>query len=271
MRARKAPHDDAVARPQLAVRVAVEVHARVRAAMHEDLDLRIAGDRDRPVGQRVRAHRHDREHRQRRVQDRPAGRQRVGGGAGRRRHDQAVGAQVVDELAVDAHLELDQAAVGALGDTGVVERPHVEQALVAPPHLGGEQQPRLGDVLAVEDRADGVEHGVERDVGEEAEPALIDADQRHVERRQRARDVEHGAVAADHDGQIGELAGSLQRHDLEVVAGDVRRGDRVEQHAHAARLQVGRQPQQRLADLGALVLPDQRDGLELGRHARIKA
>ena len=68
-----------------------------------------------------------------------------------------------------------------------------------------------------------------------------------------------------------QLAGALERHDFEIVARDVRRGNRVEEHVHAARLQVGRQPQQGPADLGALVLPDQRDGLELCRHARIKA
>ena len=89
-----------------------------------------------------------------------------------------------------------------------------------------------------------------------AEPALIHPDQRDVERCQRAGDVEHGAVAADDDRQIGQLAGSLQRHDLEIVARDVRRGDRVEQHAHAARLQKARQPQQAAPLIsGLLYLP----------------
>ena len=57
-----------------------------------------------------------------RVQDRPAGRQRVGGGAGGRGDDQAVGAQVGDELVADVDRELDHAGGGAAADDHVVQR-----------------------------------------------------------------------------------------------------------------------------------------------------
>ena len=46
-------------------------------------------------------------------------------------------------------------------------------------------------------------HPGERNVGQESQAALVDADQRHVERRQPARDREHRAVAAQHDRQVG--------------------------------------------------------------------
>jgi hypothetical protein len=46
----------------------------------------------------------------------------------------------------------------------------------------------------------------------------------------------------------------------------VRGGERIQHHAHAAGLEEARQLQQRLRDLGALVLSNQRDGLEVGRH-----
>ena len=46
---------------------------------------------------------------------------------------------------------------------------------------------------------------VERDVGDEAQPALVDADQRHAVARQLAADAQHGAVAADHQAEIALL------------------------------------------------------------------
>ena len=102
--------------------LAVEVHARIVGMVHAG--SRCAQSLLTTIGrlrQRVRADRHQRHRLQRRMQDRPAGRQRVRGGAGRRGDDQAVGALAVDELAVDAHFQLDQARRRALADHHVVE------------------------------------------------------------------------------------------------------------------------------------------------------
>ena len=100
-------------------------------------------------------------------------------------------------------------------------------------HLGREQHARLGHVATLEHRADSLEHGVDGDVGEKAEPSLIHPDQRNIVWGQGARDVEHRAVAADDDGQIGHFADLLQRHHLEVVTGDMRGRQRIDHDPHA--------------------------------------
>ena len=66
-----------------------------------------------------------------------------------------------------------------------------------------EQRALLEAVFAVEDRADAGLHVAMADVGHEAEAPLVDADQRHVVPDEVARGGEHGAVAADHDGEVG--------------------------------------------------------------------
>jgi len=43
---------------------------------------------------------------------------------------------------------------------------------------------------------------------------LIHADQRHLVQRQGARDVQHGAIAAQHDRQIRHAAYLIQIHGL---------------------------------------------------------
>ena len=124
----------------------------------------------------------------------------------------------------------------AFAHDDVVERQHVEHALAAAVDLGLEQHAVFGHVLAVEDRADRLEHRVERDVGEKAEPALVHADQRDLVRRERARDVEHRAVAAEDDRQIGARAQLFEReHGIRAFA-DMRRGQPVEHDLNAALL-----------------------------------
>jgi hypothetical protein len=86
---------------------------------------------------------------------------------------------------------------------------NVECRLAVAPHLGVEQEPLLAREAALEQGGDAVDHGIQRDVGHEAEPPLVDADQRHVELGQAARRVEHGAVAAEDDRQFGALADRL--------------------------------------------------------------
>ncbi len=60
---------------------------------------------------------------------------------------------------------------------------------------------------------------VERDVGDEAEPAPVDADQRDAEGRELPADAEHGAVAADHQAEVALLADLLDREGFVAVAG----------------------------------------------------
>ena len=194
---------DGVALAQGEPRLAVAVDARVFAALHGDRDHRGVVDGDGSVGERVRRDGHQRERRHVRRDDRAAGRQRVGGRSGRRGDDQAVGAHRIDEAAVDLDAHLDHAAAAAAVDDDVVER----DAAIAV-DLGVEQGPSLLDEASVEYRADRRLHVGERDVGEEPEAALVDADQRQVEGRDLARDRQHRAVAAHDDDDVG-VAGDL--------------------------------------------------------------
>ena len=80
---------------------------------------------------------------ERRMQDRPARRERIGGRAGGRGHDEAVGAQVVDELAVHRHRDLDHAAHGAAAHHHVVHRERGEDRVCAAAHRAAEQHALL--------------------------------------------------------------------------------------------------------------------------------
>ena len=71
-------------------------------------------------------------------------------------------------------------------------------------------RPRFLDIVAVEHGADHELHVRQCDIGEKAEASLIDADQRHAERRELAGDREHRTVAADDDREIG-CASKLDR------------------------------------------------------------
>ena len=91
---------------------------------------------------------------------------------------------------------------------------------------------------------------------------LVDADQRDGARRERARDVEHGAVAAEHDRKIGLAADFLEHQHRILVVADVRRGETVDQHLDPAFDEKIGELEQRLGNFRALVFADETDGLE---------
>src|SRR5258705_6369480 len=98
---------------------------------------------------------------------------------------------------------------------------------------------------------------------------MVDADQRDVEWRKRARDVEHGAVAAKHDRQVRLTADVLERqHPIAAVA-DVGRGQPVDQHLDPAAFEITGEFQQRPGNFRAIVFADQADGLERRFHGLI--
>lgn len=141
------------------------------------------------------------------------GRQRIGGRAGRRRHDEAIGADVGHQVAADADAQLDHAGRGATGDHHIVERQRVVDLLAVAEHAAFEHRAVLFLEVAGQHRRQRLAELPGGDIGDEAEPALVDADQRHRMRRQFAGDAEHRAVAADHHRQVAALAelGGAQR------------------------------------------------------------
>ena len=68
------------------------------------------------------------------MDQRPTGRQRIGGGAGRRRDDQAVGALVGDEMAIDLDPQLDHARRGTPVDHDVVHGERMKNAVAVADH-----------------------------------------------------------------------------------------------------------------------------------------
>src|SRR5206468_4282468 len=124
------------------VAVARRVHEahRVRRALEQQpVALLHVGER-KAVEMRPRVERaHQRERRHRGMQDRALRRHRVGGRAGRRGDDHAVGAQGVDELAVDQQVELDQAPLRALADDGLVEGDGLQDRFIVSFYFGFQQ------------------------------------------------------------------------------------------------------------------------------------
>jgi hypothetical protein len=96
---------------------------------------------------------------------------------------------------------------------------------------------------------------------------VVDADQRHPERRQLARDAEHGAVAAEHDGDVGLLADRVHGVARALVRADVLGRGEVEHHLAAGALDDAGDLEQRLADAFRARLPEDGDVGERLGHA----
>jgi hypothetical protein len=87
-------------------------------------------------------------------------------------------------------------------DHAVAHDLRVHQAAVVFLVLAGQHRDQRGLVV------------VERNVGDEAEPAAVDADQRNAVAGELPADAEHGAVAADHQAEVAALADFLDRQRL---------------------------------------------------------
>jgi hypothetical protein len=114
------------------------------------------------------------------------------------------------------------------------------------------------------------QHVVACDVGHEAQPPLVDADQRDLVTCQMACGVEHGAVAAEDDRHVGMRAQPGKT--AACPAAQVKLRDHVarrlllDQDRHATFVQVSGQHANRFGNIPTVVLADQRDGL--GQVAR---
>jgi len=107
----------------------------------------------------------------------------------------------------------------------------------------------------------------DRDVGDEAQPALVDAHQRHVVARQLARDAQHGAVAAHHHREVAAPAEFVGVERVEVGDTGGLCGLALERHFKALRDQEMRHVLQHGPDAACLVLPDDGGMAEAAGHA----
>ena len=252
-----------VARLQVDGHLAVKVGAGVGGADDAYLDLATVADQDRAVGQRMWAQRHQGNPRDLRMHDRAIGRQRVGGRTGRGGQDQPVRAQVVDEFAIDKQLEFDQAADGPLVDDHLVEGQAGGDVLAAAQHFGVEQHAVFRDEASGKQIVHARQHVVACDIGHEAQPPLVDADQRDLVPCQMAGGAEQGAVTAEHNGHIGALADGrvIAAFPAAHVGGNgIGRRHCLDDDGHATPVQIPGQHAQRFGNFAAVVFADQGNG-----------
>jgi len=159
--------------------------------------------------------------------DRAIGGQIICGGTGGRRDDDAVGAEGGYGLAVDLYREVAHASDGSFGDDDVIERVPCLNELAVTDDLRSHHATDL-DLGAVV--APGLEGGVElgeRDLGEEAEGAEVDAKDGGGGAGEGAGCSEEGAVATENDDQVGLVPGEVYSSDG-VDARDIGRAVWVE-------------------------------------------
>lgn len=180
-------------------------------------DSAAAVDHQRPRRQGMREHRHQRNGVERGGEDRAARRKRVGGRAGRRRDDQAVGALREGEHLVDIDLELDHMRHFTGMQHHLVNRQaEARRALIfADARL--EQEAAFDEIVALQHLVQLLLRVVGIEVGEKAEIAAVNTDDFDVVARQHARRAEHIAVAADHHGEVSLLSYLRQRAGLDIL------------------------------------------------------
>jgi hypothetical protein len=196
-------------------------------------------DHQRPVAEHVRADRREHHGRQGGMEDGAARGQVVGGRAGRRRHDQAVGAERGDEQPVHRDLQLDDARERRLGDHHVVEHVADHLGLLLAHHARAEHAALLGTVFAAQHAFEGGEQLGHGDLGQEPQAAEVDAQHRHRLLHEMAGG-EQRAVSAEHHqhvrarrhlapgrhlharagGILDQGGGPLLQHGLQVAAAE---------------------------------------------------
>ena len=139
------------------------------------------------------------DHAQAGIDDRAAGAERIGGGAGRRRNDQAVRAIGAKLDMVGNYREFEHAANRAIDDDDVVERRKFLDRAIAGAvamHRGLEHDAPVNRVIARDDSRQRRQRLVGADFGEKAQAAEIDSEDGLFQHANLAGDAEQGSVAA---------------------------------------------------------------------------
>ena len=115
---------------------------------------------------------------------------------------QTIAAQAGHKPAINGDLHLDHTCQRSLVDHHIVEGLRLVQQVAFAPNLGMQHRAVILFVFAVKH---GFELGfelVQGDVGDEAQPTLVDANEWHAVGRQLPAVAQHGAVAAHHQRQV---------------------------------------------------------------------
>ena len=178
-------------------------------------------------------------------------------------------ARCVYERAVQLDADFDHAAAAGAVEHHVVQRGGRIQLLFAAPGAALEQHAFLDLEAAFQHARQRGLRVLQRDVGDEAQPPMVDADQRHAEGRQVARRAQHGAVAAHDHRQRGVLADLFERGGGNSVSPVLRAVSASTSSCRPACLRERERPQ-RCVQAGVLVSADQGDGGKVHGCERIR-
>jgi len=143
----------------------------------------------------------------------------------------------------------------------------MEHAGATAQHFGIEQHAFVAAVLAGEDLVHAFEHVIARDVGQETEPPLVHADERHFVTGQPAGCRQQRSVSAEHDREVRMAANLVESRNAELRRSAGRTRSRLlDQHLDPALAQEAAELQHRLGHFRALVFADQRNRLEAFLH-----
>jgi hypothetical protein len=125
--------------------------------------------------------------------------------------------------AVDPRFEIEHAARFPLLEHDVVERESADHPSLRIDDACFEHRPFVAFAAAFDGGIDRGEDVLWQDVGEETEPAAVDADERHVAMGDQPGGIEQGAVTADRDDEIRGVRDFLFRNPLDQARRGVER------------------------------------------------
>jgi hypothetical protein len=207
---RAGPRDqlDPVARFDVGGGDAVRLDGQLAAARQDvQPQLVLARDHQPAVVGRVRCDRRDHQSLHLRADDRPAGREAVGGRAGRRRDHDRVGRVADERVARGPHLHGRGLAAGEPDERDVVER---RDDLLVDDRVDG--QPGFGGVGMLVDRGQRVGQFGHVHLSQEPQLAQVHPEHREPLPVGQPHGPQHGAVAAHADQQVGPLPQLLGGH-----------------------------------------------------------
>jgi len=261
----------AVVRPERELVSPIAGHPRLAFASPLDpqADARSAVDHYWPVAQVVRTDRHDGKHSQSRLEDGPAAGEGVGRRAGRGRDDEAVAALFVDEGAVDAELNRDEARGVPLFHHHVVERPALCHGDVTTADAPGQTDASILHETPGEDPGKLLLELARGEVGEEAQATEIDAQHGRIARGDALRGAQQSPVAAEGNEEFArapverERWGAVRRVEQQFT------GDGIGADGDTVFVQQGNQPTQGICDPRVIPPGEDADTLEHGRFSRV--
>ena len=156
----------------------------------------------RAVRQRVRADRRERKHLRRGRDQRAAGRQRIGGRAGRRTDDQAVAAIAGQRFAIDIHVQLDEAGDHAAADDDVVERGLADEPTVAASRGLDERAGFEAEIPRSRRRFKRLRQSSDGTAVRKPRPPMLMPEHGRARAGDFAGHAQHSAVAAKHEQQV---------------------------------------------------------------------